>query len=74
MNKPSQELFIPARGATDYTFTIEELFDTRLGQTIFEVYAKHRDVGRKCLIAECSTRSNALELIRRRRGDGKTIG
>lgn len=70
MNKPSQELVIPARGATDYTFTIEELFDKRLGQTVFEVYAKHKDAGRKCLIAECSTRADARELIRRRRGDG----
>lgn len=70
MAKDSQELFIPARGATDYTFTIEEIFDSRLSQTIFEVYAAHKDAGRKCLIAECNTRAEARELVKRRRGNG----
>lgn len=36
---------VPARGETNFTFRIVELFDKRLGQTVFEVHAKNQDTG-----------------------------
>ena len=57
---------VPARGATNYTFRIVELFDKRLGQTVFEVHAKNQDTGNSWLIAECNTKADARNVIRRR--------
>jgi hypothetical protein len=57
---------VPARGATNFTFQIVELFDTRLGQKVFEVHAKNQDTGNSWLIAECNTRAAARDVIRRR--------
>lgn len=62
-----QAISVPVRGDDSFTFHIKELFDNRLGQTIFEVYAKHKDTGRTCLIAECSTRADARDVIKGRR-------
>jgi len=58
---------VPATGAVNYTFRIEELRDTRIGDTVFEVHATNNDTGYTWLIAECNTRAEARELIRRRR-------
>ena len=57
---------VPARGATNFTFQIVELFDTRLGQKVFEVHAKNKDTGNSWLIAECNARAEARDVIRRR--------
>lgn len=57
---------VPARGETNFTFRIVELFDKRLGQTMFEVHAKNQDTGNSWLIAECNTRADARAVIRRR--------
>jgi len=56
----------PAHGATNFQFRIVELFDKRLGQTVFEVYLKNGDTGNSFLIAECNTRAEARDVIRRR--------
>lgn len=45
---------------------IVELFDKRLGQTVFEVHAKNQDTGNSWLIAECNTKADARNVIRRR--------
>jgi len=58
---------VPARGSTHFTFRIVELFDQRLGQTVFEVHVKNQDTGNGWLIAECNTRAEARDVIRRRR-------
>jgi hypothetical protein len=59
---------VPATGATNYTFRIEELRDTRIGDVVFEVHGTNNDTGYTWLVAECNTRAEAREVIRRRRG------
>lgn len=49
------------------TYRIFEEFDRRLGQTVFEVCQRPGGAEGWCLIAECNTRAEAREVVKRYR-------
>lgn len=56
----------------DYTYRIEEVYDKRLGQVIYELYSTYCPTGSSSLIGEYSTRNEAREgMIRQRDRDTK---
>jgi hypothetical protein len=52
-------------GPGDYTYRIEEAYDKRLGQVVYELYGTYRPTGSASLIGEYNTRAQAREGMRR---------
>ena len=59
-------------GPGDYTYRIEEVFDRRLGQVIYELHGTYQPTGRGCLLGEYNTREAARDaMVRQRERDSK---
>ena len=54
-------------GPGDYTYRIEEVFDKRLGQVIYELHGTYQPTGRGGLLGEYNTREAAREAMVRQR-------
>jgi hypothetical protein len=52
-------------GPGDYTYRIEEAYDKRLEQNVYELYSTYRPTGSASLIGEYNTRAQAREGMRR---------
>ena len=49
----------------EVTYRIVELLDRRIGQVIFEVWSSNPATGYQWLVAECNTRAEAREVVKR---------
>jgi hypothetical protein len=49
----------------EVTYRIEELYDRRTGQAVFEVWSANQATGYQWLVAECNTRADAREMVER---------
>jgi hypothetical protein len=59
-------------GPGDYTYRIEETYDKRLGQVVYELYSTLRKTGASSLMGEYNTRAQAREgMLRLRERDAK---
>lgn len=47
------------------TYRIVELLDRRIGQVVYEVWSANAATGYQWLVAECNTRAEAREVMRR---------
>lgn len=62
-------------GPGDYTYRIEEVYDQRLGQVIYELYSTLRKTGASSLMGEYSTRADARDgMLRLRDRDAEKAG
>ena len=51
----------------EVTYRIEELYDRRISQVIFEAWSSNQSTGYQWLVAECNTRADAREVVKRYR-------
>jgi len=51
----------------EVTYRIEELYDRRISQVIYEVWSSNQATGYQWLVAECNTRDDAREVVKRYR-------
>jgi hypothetical protein len=59
-------------GPGDYTYRIEEVYDKRIGQVVYELHSTLRTSGVSSLIGEYNTRAEASDgMVRQRDGDTK---
>jgi hypothetical protein len=59
-------------GPGDYTYRIEEVYDKRIGQVVYELLSTYRPTGVSSLLGEFNTRANAREaMVRQRERDSK---
>jgi hypothetical protein len=53
-------------GPGDYTYRIQEAYDKRIGQVVYELYSTLRSSGVSSLIGEFNTRGEARDAMVRR--------
>jgi hypothetical protein len=59
-------------GPGDYTYRIEEVYDKRLGQVVYELHSTYRPTGASSLLGEYNTRQDARDgMLRQRARDTK---
>jgi len=59
-------------GPGDYTYRIEETFDKRLGQVVYELISTYRPTGVSSLVGEYNTKQQAREgMLRFRERDAE---